>query len=135
MIKDLRNRGEKNALVKKARATIDPDVLANYNAVEIMHPYIERYCDVYTKDLSDHLSFNDRHLPEDALTAPTLLNPMCGNKKRIVGSGLMSEEQYFKARQHLCRKIQDILEKNNPLICYILSDNSSSTGNKDDDIP
>jgi hypothetical protein len=33
---------------------------------------------------------NDRHLP-DALATPTLLNPMFGNEKRIVGSGLMSE--------------------------------------------
>ncbi len=47
MIKDLHNRGEKNVLVKKARATIDPDVLNNYNTFEGMHPYIEGYCNVY----------------------------------------------------------------------------------------
>jgi hypothetical protein len=47
----------------------------------------------------------------------------------------MSEGQYFKAWQHLVRKMQDILDKNNPLLCYILSNNSSSTDNKDDDIP
>jgi hypothetical protein len=38
MIKDLRNCSEKNVLVKKARATIDPDVLKNYNTDEVMHP-------------------------------------------------------------------------------------------------
>ena len=35
-------------------------------------------------------------------------------------------------------KMQDILDKNNPLLCYTLSDNSSSRGSsddEDDDIP
>jgi hypothetical protein len=76
-----------------------------------MHPYIERYCDVYSKDLADHLSLNDRHLP-DALATTTLLNPMFGNEKRIVGSGLMSEGKYLKAWQHLFCIMQDILDKN-----------------------
>jgi len=57
----------------------------------------------------------------------------------IVGSGLMSEGQYFKARQNLLvQKMQDILDKNNPLLYYTLSDNSSSEGSsndEDDDIP
>jgi hypothetical protein len=123
----------KNILVKKPRA-IDPVVLAKYSTVKIMHPYIERYCDVYSKDLADHLSLNDRHLP-DALATPTLLTPMCGNKKRIIGSGLMSERQYLKARQHLFCKMKDILDKNDPVLCYTLSDHSSSTDDKDDDIP
>jgi hypothetical protein len=37
------------------------------------------------------LSLNERNLP-DALATPTLLNPMFGSKKRIVGSGLMSKD-------------------------------------------
>jgi hypothetical protein len=56
----------------------------------------------------------------------------------IVGSGLMSEGQYFKARQNLLQKMLDILDKNNPLLCYTLSDISSSEGSgddEDDDIP
>jgi hypothetical protein len=99
-----------------------------------MHPYIERYCDVHAKDLADCLSLNARHLPH-ALATPTMLNPIFGSKKRIVVSGLMSEGQYFKAQQHLLQIMQGILDKNNPLLCYVLSDNSCSTGNKDDDIP
>jgi hypothetical protein len=51
----------------------------------------------------------------------------------IVWSGLMSEEQYFKARQNLLRKMQDILNKNNPLLCNTLSDNSSSEGSGDEE--
>ena len=127
----------KNVLVKKDRATINPDVLKNYNTVEVMHPCIEKYCDVYAKDLADRLFLNDRHLP-DALTTPSLLIPLFGNKKKMVGSGLMSEGQYFKARQNLLRKMQDILDKNNPLLCYTLSDNSGSDGSssdEEDDVP
>jgi hypothetical protein len=45
------------------------------------------------------------------VTPPLMLNPMFGNEKRIVHSGLMSEEQYFKARQNLLCKMQDILDK------------------------
>ena len=77
--------------------------MKNYNTVEVMHPCIEKYCDVYTKDFADHLSLNDRHLP-DALATPSLLNLLFGNEKKMVGSGLMSEGQYFKARQNLLQK-------------------------------
>ncbi len=121
----------KKILVKKDRATIDPDVLKNYNTVEVMHPFIEKYCNVYAKDLADRLSLNDRHLP-DVLATPSLLNPLFGNKKKTVGSGLMSEGQYFKAWQNLFQKMQDILDKNNPLLCYTLSDNSGSDGSSSD---
>jgi hypothetical protein len=50
----------------------------------------------------------------------------------------MSKGQYFKALQNILRIMQDILDKNNPLLCYTLSDNSSSEGSRDDedyDIP
>jgi hypothetical protein len=47
----------------------------------------------------------------------------------------MSKVQYLKARQHLLCKMQDILDKKNTVLCYTLSDNSSSTDDEDDDIP
>ena len=47
----------------------------------------------------------------------------------------MSKGQYFKARQNLLCKIQDILDKKNPILCFELSDNSSSSDDDDDDIP
>ncbi len=82
MIKDLRHRGEKNVLVTKEQATaIDPDMLAEYSTVEMMHPCIEKYCNVNAKDLAERLSLNQRNLP-DALATPTLLNPMFGNEKK-----------------------------------------------------
>ncbi len=83
IIKDLCIHSDKNVLVKKPRAAIDPVVLAKYSTVEIMHLYIERYCDVYSKDLADPLSLNDRHLP-DALATPTLLNPIFDNEKKLL---------------------------------------------------
>ena len=89
MIKDLRHRGEKNVLVTKGQASaIDPDVAAQYSNIERMDPCIEKYCNVYAKDLAERLSLNERNLP-DALATPTLLNPMFGSEKRIVGSGMM----------------------------------------------
>jgi hypothetical protein len=137
MIKDLRHRGEKNFLATKEQATvIDPDVLVEYSTVETMYLCIEKYCNVYVKDLAKRLSLNERNLT-DALATPTLLNPMFGNEKRIVGSGLTSEGQYFKACQNLLRKIQDFLDKNNPILCFALSYNNSSSNSddEDDDIP
>ncbi len=64
------------------------------------------------------------------ITGPpcTLLNPLFGNEKIIVVSGSMFEGWYFKAWQNLLQKIKDVLHKNNPLLCYTLSDNSSSEG-------
>jgi hypothetical protein len=109
---------ERNVLVKKSKSYNRSRLLANYSTVEIMHTYIESYCDVCAKHLVDHLSLNDRHLP-DALATPTLLNPMLGNKKRVIGSGLMSEGQYFKAQHYLLHKMQGGLDKNNPLLYYV----------------
>ena len=114
MIKDLRHRGEKNVLVTKGQASaIDSDMAAQYSTVERMDPCIEKYCNVYAKDLAERLSLNERNLP-DALATPTLLNPMFGSEKRIVGSGLMSEGQYFKARQNLLRKFKTSSTKTIP---------------------
>jgi hypothetical protein len=43
----------------------------------------------------------------------------------------MFKEWYFKARQNLLQKMQDNLDKNNPLLSYTLSDNSSSEAWRD----
>ena len=86
------------------------------------------------RDARLNKSLDERNLP-DALATPALLNPMFGNERRIVGSGLMSEGQYLKARQNLLSKMQDILDKSNPVLCFELSDNSSSSDDDDDDIP
>jgi hypothetical protein len=43
----------------------------------------------------------------------------------------MFEGRYFKAWQNLLQKMQDNLDKKNPLLCYTLSDNSSSEARRD----
>ena len=68
-----------------------------YAKVEDMEPEIVQYCDIYTADLSERLGLNETQLP-NAVSFPTLLNLMFGNKKLIVGSGLMTEVQYKRAK-------------------------------------
>jgi hypothetical protein len=43
----------------------------------------------------------------------------------------MFKGRYFKALQNLLQKKQDNLDKNNPLLCITLSDNSSSEAQLD----
>ena len=62
-----------------------------YAKVEDIEPEIVQYCDIYTADLSERLGLNETQLP-NAVSFPTLLNPMFGNKKLIVGSGLAVRE-------------------------------------------
>ena len=70
MIKDLRHRGEKNVLVTREQAgAVHRDVAGEYSTVETMHPCIVKYCNVYAKDLAEHLALNERNLP-DALATP-----------------------------------------------------------------
>ncbi len=52
-------------------------------------------------------------------------------QQKNVRSGLMFEGRYFKTRQNLLQKMQDNLDKNNPLFCYTLSDDSSSEAWRD----
>jgi hypothetical protein len=62
---------------------------------------------------------------------PVLCSIYCLATKTIVRSGLMFEGRYFKARQNLLQKMKDNHDKNNPLLCYTVSDNSSSTARHD----
>ena len=71
-----------------------------YAKVEDTEPAIVKYCDIYTEDLSESLGFNETHLP-NVVSFPTLLNPMFGNEKLIVGSGLTTDLQYERAKGEL----------------------------------
>ncbi len=88
-----------------------------YNPVEVMHPYIERLHKVYAQDLSDHLSLNDRHL-SDALVTPTLLNPLFGKEKRNCWVWIDVRRAVLQGTTEPPQKMQDIHDKNNPLLCY-----------------
>ena len=63
-----------------------------------MDPMIEKYRMLYAKDLSQHVGLNENHLP-NALTFSVLLNPMFGLEQRIVGSGLLTKEQFYRAKR------------------------------------
>jgi hypothetical protein len=96
-IKDLHERGKKTVLVKKSGVEVGQEVAKNYTKVELMDPTVEEYCKLYTKDFSKRISFEGKYLP-DLLTNHVLLNPMFGLQSWIVCSGLLTEDQYSKAK-------------------------------------
>jgi len=99
--KDLRDRGDKTVLLKKSGVTVPDEVSKNYTKVETMDPLVEHYCELYTEDLTERLGLDEEVLPT-SLTFPVLLNPAFGPHKRIVGAGLLTEEQYQRGRQGKC---------------------------------
>ncbi len=96
-IKDLRKCGKKTVLVKKSGVEVGQEVAKNYTKVELMDPMVEEYCKLYTRDFSKCIGFDGKFLPS-LLTNHVLLNPMFGLQSRIVCSGLLTEDQYSKAK-------------------------------------
>lgn len=97
--------------MKKEDADVDAQ---NFTDVQEMHRDIVTYRDLYCEDLAHRLDIdNDEISP--ALSLPALLNPMFGDKSRIVGSGLMTEKQYIKAEADLLQRMHDILDRENPI--------------------
>ena len=94
---DLRKRGEKMVLVKKASSTVSQQVEKKFK-IELMDPLIEKYRVLYAEDLVRRIGLNANHLP-NALTFSVLLNPMFGLEQRIIGSGLLTKEQFYKAKR------------------------------------
>ena len=84
--KDLCKRGEKSILVKSSKAFVDEDQEKEYVLTIDMEEPIETYHELFLTDLDDCLGLFERRLP-DALAIPTLLNPMFGQRKVIMGSG------------------------------------------------
>jgi hypothetical protein len=93
---DLRKRGEKTVLVKKASSTLSAQLEKKFK-IEVMDLTIEKYRMVYAQDLAKRVCLND-NLP-NALTFSVLLNPLFGLQQRIVGSGLLTEGQYTNAKR------------------------------------
>jgi hypothetical protein len=106
---DLRSHGENTVLVKKVGSIITGEVLRNYSCVLDMDDVIEKYRHVYANNLENRLGIKKDKLPE-ALSISTLLNPTFGLLPKIVGSGLMTGNQYRRARVDLICKMQDILD-------------------------
>ena len=104
--------------------SLPPDILNEYARVEDMEPEIVKYCDIYTEDISERLGLNETHLP-NAVAFPVLLNPMFGNAKLIVDSGLMTGLQYERAKGRLIQRMVRIKDRKCP-------STSQSTANEDD---
>ncbi|KAL7502257.1 hypothetical protein ACHAXN_000889, partial [Cyclotella atomus] len=127
---DLRNRGPKTVLVKRATAVVDDAVAREYSQVIDIDPLIETYRVEYAKDLETRLNLNVTKLPP-ALAISTLLNPLFGLEATIVGSGLMTEEQYATARNLVIRMLHDIIDKGSVVA---VDDSSSELDSSDDEI-
>jgi hypothetical protein len=93
---DLRKRGEKTVLVKKASSTISAQIEKKFK-IEVMDPMIEKYRMLYAQDLAKRVGLTN-NLP-NALTFSVLLNPLFGLQQRIVGSGLLTTEQLYRAKR------------------------------------
>jgi hypothetical protein len=104
----LRSHGEKTVLVKKGGSIITVEVSRNYSCTLDMDDAIEKCCHVYANNLENRLSIKKDKMPE-ALSISTLLNPTFGLLPKTVGSGLMTGDQYRRARVDLICKMQDIL--------------------------
>ena len=96
-----------------------------------MNPLIETYHEVYADDLEARIGVNGDRVTT-ALGVATLLNPMFGLKPKVVGSELMSGDQYDKARVELICQMQDIMDDKYPPV-YSLSDSDSSEIDSDDE--
>jgi hypothetical protein len=147
---DLRKRGEKTVLVKKASSTISAQIEKKFK-IEVMDPMIEKYRMLYAQDLAKRVGLTN-NLP-NALTFSVLLNPLFGLQQRIVGSGLLTEGQYTNAKRgmyllsccmlslpdlphhffycctpflvELIKAMQDLLDRKHPPTCANVDDDDS----------
>ena len=132
-IKDLRDKGKHRDLVRDGPRDDDEEDTSLADEIKNAYPVeecISTYRSEYCKDLSKRLGLERNKLPP-AYSIGTLLNPLFGLEPRIVGSDLMTQEQYRRARQGLLKRIQDIYEATNPTV---ISSDDSSVDSLDGDI-
>ena len=111
--KDLRQRGDKTVLVKSPTTNLRAADTNEYSSVVDMHACVQKYQHLYTTELIERMGLKQRNLP-DGLAIPALLNPLLGPMQVIVHTGLMNQTQYDRARRKLLRKMQDILDRQDP---------------------
>jgi hypothetical protein len=90
---DLHNHGQRTILVKHGSAIVSNAVAREYSQVIDANPLIVTYCDAYTDDLEARLKLDEDNLPP-ALSVSSLLNPLFGLEAKIVGLGLMTQDQF-----------------------------------------
>ncbi len=89
----MQSRGETTVLAKRVRSFVTDNEEQNYSEVIDMEEMIEKYHDIYAKDLEERLCLQKDKLPTE-MAISTLLNPIFGLRPRIVGCRLMSDRQY-----------------------------------------
>ena len=99
--------------MKKANGVLNNDVEQDYTGVMQMDHLIGTYCMVYANDLEEHICIKRYKLPA-TLGVATLLNSIFGLKPKVVGSGLITEAQYDRARSDLLYQMQGILDEKSP---------------------
>ena len=92
---DLRKHGEKSVLVKKQGVAIEEDVLKNF----IKFDDDRVSWDILPRPWRSFIDHEERLLKSFAL--PALLNPVFGTRAKVFGSGLMTSNQYCRARQEI----------------------------------
>ena len=80
-VQDICKRGHKTVIVRRSGVDVGPEVAKNYDKVELMDPMINKYCDLYTKNLAKRVGLDDRFM-SPIFTTHVLLNPVFGLKKR-----------------------------------------------------
>jgi hypothetical protein len=88
------------SLVKKEGIQLTNEESAGYDEIVTMMPMIDTYCQKYVEDLANRLRIND---------------PMFGREPKIVGSGLMTPEQFRRARDGLLKLMQTEFDQASPV--------------------
>jgi hypothetical protein len=87
-------------LVKLSSDSVLCNTAKNYIEVAEMDPCIEKYCKVYADDLKKRLGLT-KHRLQTALAVSALLNPIFGQKPKVLWSGLLTEYHFDQARKTL----------------------------------
>jgi hypothetical protein len=127
---DLHNRGQRTILVKHGSAIVSDAVARKYSQVIDANPLIVTYPDAYADDLEAQLMLDEDKLPP-ALFVSTLLNPLFGLEAKIVGLGLMTQDQYTASRKLVVSMMHDIIDK---CTVVMVEESSSEKDSSDDDV-
>ena len=128
----MRNRGHKSILmVDRDLYTTDEELEDEYVDVLDMTSEVAKYREVHANDLENRLGLNKKSRPT-TMAVSALLNPTFGLKPTIVGSGLMTEDQYENAERTLVQMMIDILDAKNP---NLDADDSDSEDSRDGSLP
>ncbi len=123
----MHKHGQRTILVKRGSAIVSNEVAREYSQVIDANPLIVMYCDAYADDLEARLKLDEDKLPP-ALSVSTLLNPLFSLESKIVGLGLMTQDQYTASRKLVVSMMHNIFDK-----CTVVMVKESSSENNSSD--